>query len=495
MKRLYHYLFVGFVSLITVILAAFLLLFTDVAFSSVGTADTHLSNGNIWSVNKLRLSAELAYYNYLSSTSNEKSLTLDNTTISQQNIVDKQREAYNFLSNKDTTSTQETETVSTNVQHHNVRISKLHSRHGKRGKKSKYHFNDSNTTTLSNLSTANSTPRVVNHVRTVTEKLEYNNKIGLQLDVDRGASEKVEGSIEAVDMNETYTEEDDHYNEEYYTSKDEMIVSEAERIRRALILSQNEEFEAIDNNSHTVITGASNITQKSHGSLLHGGSYIKPELMKRSTNTQFHMPCPCVYRSINEIVTAIWMKPLLRILSSFQGNQVTLVIANDAYRDVLLNWLISALIMSHPPIDNILVVCLDTKLYNLLQSRDIPSILAPFSSVLNTKHHFRRYFELIMMMRLGFMCIINRLGYDCAMYDIDAIILKNPQPLYDKWDSMDIVGSRGELPRELWRRWGVSICIGAVFIRSNARTGQNTHTHTHTTEHHNIKTLQTALLT
>ena len=262
-----------------------------------------------------------------------------------------------------------------------------------------------------------------------------------------------------------------------------MIVSEAESIRRALILSQNEEFEAIDNNSHTLITGASNITQKSHGSLLHGGSYIKLELMKRLTNIQFHMPCPSVYRSINEIVTAIWMKPLLRILSSFQGNQVTLVIANDAYRDVLLNWLISALIMSHPPIDNILVVCLDNKLYNLLQSRDISSIIAPFSSVLNTKHYFRGYFELIMMMRLGFMRIINRLGYDCAMYDIDAIILKNPQTLYDKWDSMDIVGSRGELPRELWRRWGVSICIGAVFIRNIARTGQNTHTHTHTHTH------------
>ena len=60
-----------------------------------------------------------------------------------------------------------------------------------------------------------------------------------------------------------------------------MIVSEAENIRRALILSQNKEFEAIDNNSHTLITGATNLTQKSHGSLLHGGSYIKPELMKR----------------------------------------------------------------------------------------------------------------------------------------------------------------------------------------------------------------------
>ena len=71
------------------------------------------------------------------------------------------------------------------------------------------------------------------------------------------------------------------------------------------------------------------------------------------------------------------------------------------------------------------------------------------------------------------MRIINRLGYDCAMYDIDAIILRNPQPLYDMWDGVDIVGSRRELPKELWRRWGVAICIGAVFIRSNTRTGES----------------------
>jgi len=36
------------------------------------------------------------------------------------------------------------------------------------------------------------------------------------------------------------------------------------------------------------------------------------------------------------------------------------------------------------------------------------------------------------------MRLINRLGFDCAMYDIDAVILKNPQPLYDKHKS-DIV--------------------------------------------------------
>ena len=46
--------------------------------------------------------------------------------------------------------------------------------------------------------------------RSPTQMCTCVDEIGLQLDVDRGASEKVEGSIEADDMNETYyTEEDD----------------------------------------------------------------------------------------------------------------------------------------------------------------------------------------------------------------------------------------------------------------------------------------------
>ena len=59
------------------------------------------------------------------------------------------------------------------------------------------------------------------------------------------------------------------------------------------------------------------------------------------------------------------------------------------------------------------------------------------------------------MIRLAFMRLINRLEFDCAMYDIDAVILKNPQPLYDKHKS-DIVGSRGELPRQLMRKYNRS---------------------------------------
>ena len=200
-------------------------------------------------------------------------------------------------------------------------------------------------------------------------------------------------------------------------------------------------------------------------------------LTARAKDVHFSLPCPRdVYKPVSEVMQAEWVDPLLTILDKFskRSKQVTLVVANHAYQDVLLNWLISAVVVAKPPIENILVVALDKQLYELLQKRQVPSsyasISVPLFSILNMKHSFSRNFETTMMIRLGFMRLINRLGFDCAMYDIDAVILKNPQPLYEK-DKSDIIGSRGKFPTPLMRKWKVTICIGAVLIRSNTRTG------------------------
>ena len=199
-------------------------------------------------------------------------------------------------------------------------------------------------------------------------------------------------------------------------------------------------------------------------------------LTARAKDFHFSLPCPRnVYKPVSEVMQAEWVHPLLKILNRFskRSKQVTLVLANHAYQDVLLNWLISAVVVAKPPIKNILVVALDKQLYELLQKRQVPSIFVPSFSILSTKHSFSRNFETVMMIRLGFMRLINRLGFDCAMYDIDAVILKNPQPLYEK-DKSDIIGSRGGFPKQLMTKWQVTICIGAVFIRSNTRTGRYT---------------------
>lgn len=453
MNRFYHFVFVALVALLTIVLLTFLLLFTDVSFSQAANYRGHLTNGNIWTAKTLRLSAELAYYNYwgdptkdIQSRNDSVQLSADKNLVKHKDpdqkgyvssVVNKKKirrasteEKFNITSTIPTTTPPSPETKTMSIALHsqfNEESSDPYAKHidkfNRNGRAKK------NATVM---------PESFNST-SFTETLNFNADL-----------EQEEGE-EIID---DYTENED--GNPISEEKEAEIIKELFSSEKEDQNSKNAEIEEPP-------------LQK--GTPTHNPD-INPSLMARSTDTKFHMPCPKVYKPVKEIVKASWMKPLLQILSSFKGKQVTLVIANSAYRDVLLNWLISAKVASNPPLENIIVVCLDHILYQLLKSRDIPSIVAPFGSVLNAKHQFRRFFELIMMMRLGFMRLINRLGYDCAMYDIDAIILKNPQPLYDKWADVDIIGSRGELPRQLWRRWGVAICIGAVFIRSNERTGK-----------------------
>ena len=472
MNRVFHCVLVGLVSLLTIILVAFLLLFTDVSFSPA----EHLANGNTWTAKRLKLSAELAYYNYWRDPAeeihNKESMQLSG----DENLKNQQGQV---SSNKTASSLKD------NVSHRGQEVGKSAQTvtTPSQGAESMVALNSHLSQLRSNVETRD----------TLLDQFYHTNDRDDSDKNDGGADVKSDilNSTSVVDLKMVVEWEEEESlltnkveegdREEGYESdemKDEM--EEAEDIE-SVFLSEMEEqrnIEKLASNSNSFLQNGNVKINDTHLNKKNAESpttTISPSLMARSTDTNFHMPCRKVYKPVSEIVMASWMKPLLRILSSLEGKQVTLVIANNAYRDVLLNWLISAKIVSKPPLENIIVVCLDNTLHRLLQSRDIASIVAPFSTVLNAKHHFKRFFELIMMMRLGFMRLINRLGYDCAMYDIDAIILKNPQPLYEKWGGIDIIGSRGELPRELWRRWGVTICIGAVFIRSNSRTGIKIH--------------------
>ena len=510
MSRFHRCAFVGLVSLLGVILLTLFLLFTDVGFSPSGArTEAHLENGNIWAGKKLRVSAELSYYwmgtprdAETSTTPGEVSaqdkrvghLSTDSRVVrnGEEQAVSSKHDRDDYWINIPRNSTGEDSVQEKGVNHPST-DNRL-ARNDDRIVTSREHERDENSPRdkenstsaqekgvghqLSDIRVARNDDQITSnkHVynrpkfdHSSRQALSYLKPIHIHRDRHKHTSVPnnstlVTTELSAVDEKEAATEADDTggddfnevdnlYHDVEYTTEDET------NIQLAFMNEVDQEkppIEGADGGNHSHV---------------YSSSYMKPVLIERASNVQFHMPCPKVYKSVPELVMASWMKPLLSVLSSFEGKQVTLVIANNAYRDVLLNWLISAKIVSKPPIENILVVSLDGGLYRLLQSRDIPSILAPFSTVLNKKHRFRRFFELIMMLRLAFMRLINRLGYDCAMYDIDAIILKNPQPLYDKWGDRDIVGSRGQLPRELWRRWGATICIGAVFIRSNPRTG------------------------
>ena len=186
----------------------------------------------------------------------------------------------------------------------------------------------------------------------------------------------------------------------------------------------------------------------------------------------FSLPCNDVFRPVSYVMNSEWVRELKRYLAASTSQQVTVVVANDNYEEILVNWLAAAVLLQ-PPLQNIIVIAMDKELHAFLQSKEINSVHVPTDSIFDPNNKFTKAFSPVMMLRLSIMRIINYLGYHVAMYDADAIILRNPQRLYDSHSNADIISSSGEFPQFLLEWWNVNstLCIGAVLIRSSERTG------------------------
>jgi hypothetical protein len=69
------------------------------------------------------------------------------------------------------------------------------------------------------------------------------------------------------------------------------------------------------------------------------------------------------------------------------------------------------------------------------------------------------------------MSLLNHWGFDVAMIDTDALLLKDPWPLFEKYPESGIVASQGKFPNELNAKWGTALCVGVILIRSSNQTG------------------------
>lgn len=192
--------------------------------------------------------------------------------------------------------------------------------------------------------------------------------------------------------------------------------------------------------------------------------------------SDFSFPQPKVMRSLEYISRASWVTDLRYYLSTYNySREISLVTSNYKYTDVLVNWLISATVRSKIPMKSILVISLDATVHRLMLAKQFCSILVPPWTLIAKGVNFSQPFESVMMTRLAVMRIINHFGYDFVMYDSDAVILKDPQPLYDVLPHEDIVGSVGKIPYDLASAWGITICIGVVLVRSSPKTGKGMH--------------------
>ena len=149
--------------------------------------------------------------------------------------------------------------------------------------------------------------------------------------------------------------------------------------------------------------------------------------------------------------------------------QVTVVFGDAKYVLSLLNWLVSALVVTTPPLKNIIVISLDEELHALLEKKGIQSVHVNPETV--TCGQIKRKVSQVWITRCVVYWLLNHWGYDVMTYDTDAIVLRNIQDILDNFGESDIIGSAGSYPFNLGAKWGQTLCMGAVLFKSTRKTG------------------------
>ena len=152
--------------------------------------------------------------------------------------------------------------------------------------------------------------------------------------------------------------------------------------------------------------------------------------------------------------------------------QVNFIVANEKAIELLINWLIMALVQ---PLQNVVVLGLDVQACDLLGHRNISCICIDQDSIIlssiQTKSFFSRRF-LVLQIRLLVSRLVNYWGYSLAAYDTDALMLNNPQAVYDSHKGVIVIAGAANIG-STWavKECGFAVCPGAILMRSGPATG------------------------
>ena len=183
-------------------------------------------------------------------------------------------------------------------------------------------------------------------------------------------------------------------------------------------------------------------------------------------------------RSVESIQKEAWFKELATFLdNSVPHLPIVLVSSDSDFQDALLNWLISALLRQNDPVSNILVLTYQPSLCVFINSKKIVNCISILPETLTAEGAYRHKknngMRRLLLIRVFVMRLLTYWGYDVANFDTDAILLKNPIPvlLSQEFSNSDVIGTfGGTLPGALHNKWGVVLCMGAIFLRSTSHT-------------------------
>ena len=169
------------------------------------------------------------------------------------------------------------------------------------------------------------------------------------------------------------------------------------------------------------------------------------------------------------------LKEFVTTTSRDPDPQVSMVVADTSCLRLLLNWLIAALVRLSRPLHNVLVLALEAEVCDVLTPRKLNCLYTDPKSLIEqpkTENYlFSKHFVGVQI-RLLAARLINYWGYSFASYDTDAIVLRNPQELFDAHRDVEVIGGAAQYwPVWAVQNWGFALCPGAMMIRSSKATG------------------------
>ena len=185
----------------------------------------------------------------------------------------------------------------------------------------------------------------------------------------------------------------------------------------------------------------------------------------------------CILRDNRQMAETPWIIELAKIVSKINEKTIFAITVNKGYKDSLLNWLISAVFKGGLSLDRILVISLDQGIQEFLHGHGIACIYVPVKSLFSSlvSHYWIEEYGLVMFTRISVVRLLNHWGYSVVIIDTDALVLHDPQPLFDKYPYSSIVASSGTQPRTLYDVWNTTVCNGLILLRSNQEIGKLYH--------------------
>ena len=189
------------------------------------------------------------------------------------------------------------------------------------------------------------------------------------------------------------------------------------------------------------------------------------------------MPFRDYLKNEEEFKEAKWQKTLHDHLLTLNETYVNMVNGDYEHRVIVENWIVAAVTVLRPPLKNVLIMSLDHKLCDFLANSShtghlpITCFVTSVDSVLTA--NASQEWIIRTMVRPITVRLINYWGYDVATYDSDAVVLKNPQDLYQKYQSTHLLSSASVWPKNLAEPWGFTLCTGAVLFKASSEMGKN----------------------